>query len=83
MGNDLLKFKHIYLAGKKVEAQDGKNAIFSLDCLLEDQPLCTKFPILFGLSEHKRISISEFAGKKMVLFLLEDGSQFCRNIGRC
>ena len=32
MRNDLLKFKHIYLAGKKVEAQDGENAIFSLDC---------------------------------------------------
>jgi len=27
------------------------------------------------LSEHKRISVSEFAGK-MVLFPLEDGSQF-------
>jgi len=32
VGKDLLKFKHIYLAGKKVEAQDGENAIFSLDC---------------------------------------------------
>ena len=32
VGKDLLKFKHIYLVGKKVEAQDGENAIFSLDC---------------------------------------------------
>jgi len=60
---DLMKVKHIYMAGRKIELQNGENMRFWQDSWLGDQPICAKFPILYELSEVKNISVGEFIRK--------------------
>ena len=69
---DLLQVRQTYLAGRKVLIKNGENVLFWLDCWLDDQPLCIKFPTLFELNDFKYISVDDFV-KKMVSSLLEDG----------
>ena len=60
MWKDLLKVKHIYMAGRKLEIRNGENTLFWQDCWLGGQALCTKFPVLYELYESKQITVAEY-----------------------
>ena len=60
---DLLQVRQTYLAGRKVLIKNCENVLFWLDCWLDDQPLCIKFPTLFELNDFKYISVDDFVKK--------------------
>jgi len=67
MWKDLLKVKHIYMAGRKLEIRNGENTLFWQDCWLGGQALCTKFPVLYELYESKQITVAEYLRRNGLL----------------
>jgi len=83
MWKDLLKVRNIYLAGRKPVIQNGENVLFWLECWLETDPLCLKYPVLFELNECKHISVAEFVRKNGYIPLEDGFLQFFMIIGSC
>ena len=57
---DLMKIRHIYLAGRKIKVGDGSITLFWLDCWINDKPLHLLYPTLFELCEAKLITVKKF-----------------------
>jgi hypothetical protein len=60
---DLLKVKHVYLAGRQVNVRNGKSVLFWRDIWLDDRPLCLVTPTLFDLCVDRDITIFTFLVK--------------------
>ena len=53
----LLKVKHIYLKGRSIKVNDGRNTSFGSDTWLKDKPLYTLFPDLYDMCIDKKTSL--------------------------
>jgi hypothetical protein len=60
---DLLKVKHVYLAGRQVNVRNGKSVLFWRDIWLDDRPLCLVTPTLFDLCVDKDTTVFTFLVK--------------------
>jgi hypothetical protein len=58
---DLLKIKHIYLSGRKIETKNWtKNTMRWHDAWLEEKPICIIAPVLYDLCRGKNITVHQF-----------------------
>lgn len=55
--SDLLKVKHIYMQGRRKCVQNGKSTLLWRDSWLYDDPLLTKYPVLFKFCDQKDVSV--------------------------
>jgi hypothetical protein len=67
MWADLLKIKHIYLQGRKMNIKNGKSTSVWKDIWLYDEPLCTLFPVLFKLCEQQDILVHQWLNKSSTI----------------
>jgi hypothetical protein len=56
-----MKIRHIYLAGRVYEINDGKMISFWLDHWLGDEPICKKFHIMFELVVNQKCFVHKVA----------------------
>jgi hypothetical protein len=61
------KIRPIYLAGRAYKVNNGKLVSFWLDPWLDDDPICTMYPILYGLATHKELSVYDAAAAEWVI----------------
>ena len=54
---DLLKIRHIYLKGRKIDVKNGSNTLFWKDTWLFDKPIQLLFPELFEICLQPDISV--------------------------
>jgi hypothetical protein len=57
---DLLKVMKIYLRGRQIITNNGKQTLLWKDKWLHDQPLCTVAPVLFEWCEEKILQSTNF-----------------------
>jgi hypothetical protein len=56
---DLLKVKKIYLQGRKVKTNDGRNTMVWNDTWLYSKPLCDLYPDLYKLCDQKNMTVHQ------------------------
>jgi hypothetical protein len=64
---DLIKIRSIYLAGRTYKINNGILISFWLDPWLGDEPICTKFHILYELAINKKLDVHEAATVEWVI----------------
>jgi len=60
---DLLSVRHIYLKGRSLKVNNGKNTLFWEDSWLNNQPLCIRAPFLYDLCNEKFITVHQVLHK--------------------
>jgi hypothetical protein len=65
--SDLLKIRHIYMAGRAYKLNNGKLISFWLDVWLDDKPICQQYPILYDLTMIKDNSVWDAAQANWVI----------------
>jgi hypothetical protein len=58
--SDLLKVKDLYLKGREIKVENGKQTLFWKDIWLFDKPICILAPVLFDWCSDKNIIVSQF-----------------------
>jgi hypothetical protein len=57
---DLLRIKHIYLGGRKIQVKNGKKTLFWKDEWIGEKPICMMAPVLYEWCPQKDITVHEF-----------------------
>jgi hypothetical protein len=57
----------LYLKGREYKINNGKSISFWLDVWLDDQPLCTRYPVLYELSMDKNCYVYEMTNAEWVI----------------
>lgn len=66
---DLLKVKDLYLQGRGINIQNGRDTRFWYDAWLYDKPLYAIVPVLFLLCEQKEVMVAEVkSGSVPIIF---------------
>jgi hypothetical protein len=65
--SDLLKVRSIYLRGRGVKVNNGRNVSFWLEPWIDDKPLCLTYPVLFELATNQRSTVREVGDNSWVI----------------
>jgi hypothetical protein len=52
---DLLKIRHIYLSGRKIDTKNGENTLLWQDAWLEERSICIIALVLYDLCREKAL----------------------------